>query len=62
MHSFDNTQNSKQKRINWQFLNNFFAKRNLPIQIKDFDALINNEGNATLEFVKRIYEYLTERK
>ena len=55
MHSFDNTQNSKQKRINWQFLNNFFAKRNLPIQIKDFDALINNEGNATLEFVKRIY-------
>ena len=39
----------------------FFEKRKIPIVIKNIDALIMNENDVSLEFVKQVYTLLTER-
>ena len=52
MHSFDNAENFKKKKDNWQQLQVFFEKRKIPIVIKNMDSLILNENDVTLEFVK----------
>lgn len=52
MHSFDNAENYKKKKDNWQQLQVFFEKRKIPIVIKNMDSLILNENDVTLEFVK----------
>lgn len=62
MHSFDNAENYKKKKDNWQQLQVFFEKRKIPIVINNIDALILNENDTTLEFVKQIYTLLTERQ
>jgi hypothetical protein len=61
MHSFDNAENFKKKKDNWQQLQVFFEKRKIPIVIKNLDSLILNENDVTLEFVKQVYTLLTER-
>lgn len=61
MHSFDNAENYKKKKDNWQQLQLFFEKRKIPIVIKNLDALILNEQDTTLEFVRQVYQLLTER-
>lgn len=61
MHSFDNAENYKKKKDNWQQLQIFFEKRKIPIVINNIDALILNENDTTMEFVKQIYTLLTER-
>lgn len=61
MHSFDNGSKAAAKTDNWNQLSVFFRKRGLPIIIKNPDALILNENNATIEFVKQVYTLLTER-
>lgn len=62
MHSFDNAENFKKKKDNWQQLQIFFEKRKIPIVIKNVDSLILNENEVTLEFVKQVYTLLTERQ
>lgn len=62
MHSFDNAENFKKKKDNWQQLQVFFEKRKIPIVIKNTDSLILNENDVTLEFVKQVYTLLTERQ
>ena len=62
MHSFDNAENFKKKRDNWQQLQVFFEKRKIPIVIKNIDSLILNENDVTLEFIKQVYTLLTERQ
>eukprot|EP00347_Sterkiella_histriomuscorum_P008400 403345240 len=62
MHSFDNAENFKKKKDNWQQLQVFFEKRKIPIVIKNMDSLILNENDVTLEFVKQVYTLLTERQ
>lgn len=62
MHSFDNAENYRKKRDNWQQLQVFFEKRKIPIVIKNIDSLILNELDVTLEFVKQVYTMLTERQ
>jgi len=52
MHTFLNTENYAKKRDNWQQLQLFFNRRKIPIQIHSIDALILNEQDTTLEFVK----------
>ena len=61
MHSFDNAENYRKKKDNWQQLQLFFDKRKIPIVINNIDALIFNENDTTLEFVKQVYTLLTER-
>lgn len=61
MHSFEYQENYKQKKNNWEQLKLFFKKRGLPIIIKNTDALILNENDSTIEFVKQVYTLLTER-
>ncbi len=62
MHSFDNAENYKKKKDNWQQLQIFFEKRKIPIVIKNVDSLIMNDSEVTLEFVKQVYTLLTERQ
>ena len=61
MHGFSNTENYGKKRDNWQQLQLFFYRRKIPIVLSSVDALILNEQDTTLEFVKQIYTLLTER-
>ena len=62
MHSFSNTENYGQKKDNWQQLQLFFYRRKIPIVLNSIDALILNEQDTTLEFVRQIYTLLTERQ
>ena len=62
MHGFSNMENYGRKRDNWQQLQLFFYKRKIPIVLSSVDALILNEQDTTLEFVKQIYTLLTERQ
>lgn len=62
MHSFENAENYKKKKDNWQQLQVFFERRKIPIVIKNTDSLILNENDVTLEFVRQIYSLLTERQ
>ena len=62
MHGFSNTENYGKKRDNWQQLQLFFYRRKIPIVLSSVDALILNEQDTTLEFVKQIYTLLTERQ
>ncbi len=52
MHSFDNAESYAKKKDNWEQLQLFFEKRKIPIQIHNIDALILNQQDTTLEFVK----------
>ena len=61
MHSFDNAENYSKKKDNWQQLQIFFQKRKIPIVINNIDALILNQQDTTLEFVKQVYSLLTDR-
>ena len=62
MHSFSNTENYARKRDNWNQLHIFFYRRKIPIVISSMDALILNEQDTTLEFVRQVYTLLTERQ
>jgi hypothetical protein len=62
MHSYENTENYAKKRDNWQQLQLFFYKRKIPIVLSSIDALILNEQDTTLEFVKQVYSLLTEKR
>lgn len=62
MHTFGNTENYAKKKDNWQQLQLFFRRRKVPITLNSVDALILNEQDTTLEFVKQIYALLTERQ
>jgi hypothetical protein len=62
MHSFSYSENYGKKRDNWQQLQLFFYKRKIPIVLSSIDALILNEQDTTLEFVKQIYSLLTEKR
>jgi len=52
MHTFSNTENYAKKKDNWKQLQLFFNRRKVPITISAIDALILNEQDTTLEFVK----------
>jgi hypothetical protein len=62
MHTFSNTENYGRKRDNWSQLQLFFNRRKIPITLNSIDALILNEQDTTLEFVKQIYSMLTEKQ
>lgn len=52
MHTFSNTENYAKKKDNWKQLQLFFNRRKVPITLSAIDALILNEQDTTLEFVK----------
>lgn len=62
MHSFENAENYKKKKDNWNQLQVFFEKRKIPIVLNNTDSLIMNELDTTLDFVKQVYTLLTERQ
>ena len=62
MQSFDNTENYTKKKDNWRQMQIFFERRKIPIVIRNVDALISNELDTTLDFVKQVYTLLTERQ
>jgi hypothetical protein len=62
MHTFSNTENYGRKRDNWNQLQIFFNRRKVPITLNSIDALILNEQDTTLEFIKQIYSLLTEKQ
>ena len=62
LHSYDNAENYAKKKDNWEQLQLFFSKRKIPIQINNIDALILNQQDTTLEFIKQVYTLLTSRQ
>lgn len=59
MYSFDNAFQLEKKKNNWDYLNRFFKKNNIPISPQDFDGVLHCAPNAAYEFIKRVYSLLT---
>ncbi len=63
LHSFDNSQNQERRKNNWSILELFFKKNEIPLTKKDFDKILNNNDmNAVVEFMGKLYTFLTQRK
>jgi len=67
LHGFDNGNSISVKRDNWSQLLRFFVKRDVrpggrPVTEADVEDIVHSRGNAVIEFMERIYEFLTNRK
>lgn len=62
MHSFDNGSSVKRKLDNWQQLNKFFMKRDIPLIDKQLiEDVVHCKDKAGVKFVCEMYKYLTAR-
>eukprot|EP00761_Pharyngomonas_kirbyi_P007218 gb/GECH01007228.1/.p1 GENE.gb/GECH01007228.1/~~gb/GECH01007228.1/.p1 ORF type:complete len:702 (+),score=134.75 gb/GECH01007228.1/:1-2106(+) len=62
MHSFDNGNAMARKLDNWQQLEKFFKKKNIPISKEMMDGVIHMKKGAELELLTTMYTFLTNRK
>jgi len=62
MHSFDNGSSVKRKLDNWQQLNKFFMKRDIPLTSKQLiEDVVHCKDKAGCTFVCDMYRFLTAR-
>ena len=60
MHSFDNSQNFSRKKNNWELLDLFFQKNEIPLVKNDWkDVLLDNDSEALVAILIKIYQFLT---
>eukprot|EP00698_Gefionella_okellyi_P011653 TRINITY_DN3086_c0_g1_i1.p1 TRINITY_DN3086_c0_g1~~TRINITY_DN3086_c0_g1_i1.p1 ORF type:complete len:723 (-),score=169.73 TRINITY_DN3086_c0_g1_i1:50-2218(-) len=62
MHSFDYGSASKRKTDNWQQLEKFFKKREIPFERALLDDMIDAKEGAANQFLQQLYTFLTKRK
>ena len=61
--SFDNGSSVKRKLDNWQLLNKFFLKHQIPLGDKELiESMVHSKDKAALNFVCNMYSFLTQRK
>jgi hypothetical protein len=61
--SFDNGSSVKRKLDNWQLLNKFFLKHQIPLGDKELiDSMVHSKDKAALTFVCNMYMFLTQRQ
>jgi hypothetical protein len=62
LRSFDNGSSVKRKLDNWQQLNKFFYKQNIPLTDKEvIENLVHCKDKAGVTFVCNMYKFLTQR-
>jgi hypothetical protein len=59
MYSFDNCFQLDKKKNNWEYLQKFFLKRNIPIAYPDYDSVIHCAPGSAYEFLKKSFALLT---
>ncbi|KAH7825523.1 putative CH-like domain in sperm protein [Monocercomonoides exilis] len=60
-HSFDPGSSSSARTQNWDFLNTFFRKFNVPITPKMIDDTMNYRTEGTQQLIDTMYTFLTRR-
>lgn len=55
MYSIDNGKALDKRKNNWEFLQRFFNKRNIPFKYADYDGVMHKAPKAGYEFLKRLY-------
>lgn len=63
MHSFDNSHNTERKKNNWNQLELFFKKNEVPFTAEQYGRILqDNDWDQLFNFVSSIYMFLTQRK
>ncbi|EGR34127.1 hypothetical protein IMG5_023510 [Ichthyophthirius multifiliis] len=63
MHSFDNSHNQSRKKNNWELLQLFFTKNEIPIQKNEWEPiLVDSDMEVLIVFMSKIFQILTQRK
>lgn len=61
MHSFSYGLSTEAKRDNWNQLEKYFKKYNVPITSQMIDDVINNKPDAIIPIILTLYTHLTNR-
>lgn len=59
MHSYDSGLKTEKKLSNWELLEKFFRKRQIPIYKKDWEPVVYAAPDAYIAFLKKVYQCLT---
>ncbi|XXQ31767.1 CH-like domain-containing protein [Plasmodiophora brassicae] len=62
MHSFDNSFSQKRKADNWHHLERFFGRASVPITRALIDRVIVAEPGASIQLMKIVYTFLTQKR
>ncbi len=62
MYQYDNGFKLDKKVNNWEHLQKFFTKKNIPITFPDYDPVIHCAPDAGYTLLKKFYKLLTARE
>jgi esterase/lipase superfamily enzyme len=62
MYQYDNAFKLEKKVNNWYHLSKFFKKKQIPIEMADYDPVMHMAPNAGYELLKKVYKVLTNRE
>jgi hypothetical protein len=47
---------------NWEHLQKFFKRKNIPVEFADYDPVIHQAPDAAYKLLKKFYQVLTGRE
>jgi hypothetical protein len=62
MHSYDPAPNSKAKKNNWELLEVFFRRNEMPFSVGDWRPVMHEAPGAAVNFLKKLYTHLTGKE
>ena len=62
MYQYDNGFKLEKKRNNWEHLQKFFKRKQMPVTVADWDPVMHCAPNASYELLKKFYTLLTGRE
>jgi len=62
MHSFDNGTEERRRQINWEHLDRFFKKYDIPITKKDWEPVMYYAPNAAIDLIKKVYQIIVKKE